>query len=238
MDVKNPQQVEEFTSLMTGIAEYYGNELSPSGIKVYMLGLQRFELPDLKRACSLHMQSPDKGQFMPKVADLIRIIEGDTGSQAGQAWVKADKALRIQGPYRDVCFDDPIIHRVIDDMGGWIHFCTRADENEYPFQQKEFERRYQGYAVRPLQDYPKLLVGMATHQNGVKGHSRRELPALIGDVDAAMRVYQGGVNPAQQINDKRTSVAKFIASMESKTGKSLAIENQSRGKESDHEQDA
>ena len=215
MDVKNPDEILEFTNLITGVSEYYGKKISASSIKVMMLGLQIYPIRDIKRACSIHLKNPDNGQFMPKVADIVRIIDGDTESQAGGGWVKADKALRIQGPYRDVCFDDPIIHKVIDDMGGWINFCTRSDENNYQFQQKEFERRYQGYAGRPLIDYPKLLTGLATHQNGYRGIKHRELPALIGNPERAMEVYRLGIDPGSRDNSKAVSFARLISKMES-----------------------
>ena len=211
MNTSDSRVVREFSNLMVGVAEYYGKDLSAATIKVYMLGLQTYDLMDIKRALSQHMQNPDNGQFMPKVADVVRLIDGDTGSQAGTAWVKVDKALRIQGPYRDVCFDDPIIHRVIDDMGGWIKFVTRADDGEYPFQQKEFERRYQGYAGRPLPDYPKILIGIATHSNDHRGFKNRELPALVGDHERALLVYKNGTEPGTKAI--KQDFARLIADM-------------------------
>lgn len=239
MDFKDSRQVEEFANLFTGVAEYYEKELSPSGLKVLMLGLQRFQLSDIKRACSIHMQNPDNGQFMPKVADIVRIIDGDTGSQAGQGWIKADKALRIQGPYRDICFDDPIIHRVIDDMGGWVHFCTRSNSEEYKYQKLEFEKRYRSYAGKPLPEYPKLLTGMASHQNSVKGYSRRELPALIGDESKALGVYQQGISPTQKQNGQRADFARLIARMESgQKAEQKAISCQSIEQEAEDETDS
>ena len=207
MNINDQTEVQAFTRLMTNISEYYGKEISAASIKVLMLGLQKFAVLDIQRACSVHLQNPDRGQFMPKVADIVRIIDGDTQSQAGGAWVKADRALRIHGPYADVCFDDPIIHAVIADMGGWIHFCTRSDEHEYPFQQKEFERRYQGYAGKPLQFYPKLLRGIASHSNTVENQHRIEPPKLIGDHERAFLVYQNGndgtVKPSGSVDFSR-----------------------------------
>ncbi|MBO9484339.1 DUF6475 domain-containing protein [Salinisphaera sp. G21_0] len=228
MDTNNPQEVKSFIDLMTGVAEYYGKELSPAGMRILMNALAVYPISDIQRACSTHVRNPDSGQFMPKAGDIVRLIEGDTGSQAGQAGVKVDKALRIQGPYVDVCFDDPIIHRVIEDMGGWVHYCTRSNEDEYVFQQKEFERRYKGYVGRPLQEYPKLLTGMASHSNSVKGFQREELPKLIGNQEKAFLVYQNGIEPGAKQSGP-VDFSRMIADMRAGTTPALPNKTSENG---------
>lgn len=233
MDTNNANEVKGFIDLMTGVAEYYGKEISPAFVRTMMNALAVHALQDISRACSIHVRSPDNGQYMPKAGDIVRIIEGDTGSQAGQAGVKVDKALRIQGPYVDVCFDDPIIHRVIDDMGGWAHYCTRSDLDEYVFQKQEFEKRYKGYAGRPLLEYPKLLTGIATHSNSVKGYTREELPKLIGNQERAYQVYQNGMVPGKKKTGP-VDFARLISNARGQNQKTLANNSVDGGSVDDH----
>jgi len=84
---------------------------------------------------------------MPKVADVIKMLQGSTQDSALTAWAKVDKAVRSIGTQMSVAFDDPLIHKVIQDMGGWLGLGQRQ-EAEWPFVAKEFETRYRGFKAR------------------------------------------------------------------------------------------
>lgn len=137
----------DFMEVMTGLSEYYGREVSVPVIKIYWEGLRVYDLQAIREAAGRHIADPDAGKWMPKIADIVKMLSGTTGDAALIAWAKVDKAVRAVGTYSDVVFDDPIIHRVLQDMGGWVMLGTKTD-HDWQFVAKEFETRYRGYKIR------------------------------------------------------------------------------------------
>ena len=104
-----------------------------------------------------------------------------------------DKAVRQVGTHRSVVFDDPLIHRVLQEMGGWIGMGQKT-EDEWPFVAKEFENRYRGYAMRGERpEYPPVLVGIADATNA-RGGFKTEQPMLIGAPEKAQEVMRLGAD--------------------------------------------
>jgi len=182
---------DEFSTMLKTLAEYFGKSLTPGVVAVYWQGLRDLEISELRAALNAHAQNPDSGMFMPKIADIRRMVGGTTQDSALVAWSKVDCAMRYVGPYADVVFDDPIIHRVVRDMGGWIRVGSKGDD-EWPFVAKEFETRYRGYRMRgEVPAYEPVLIGMAGAHNRKAGFAI-DPPRLIGDQEACQRVQRGG----------------------------------------------
>lgn len=180
-----------FLELMTAVCEYYGREASTGVIKIYWEGLKQYDLEAVSNAMWNHAKNPDTGQFMPKIADISRGLQGRTVDQGSIAWSKVDRAVRSVGTYVDVVFDDPIIHRVIQDMGGWIKL-GQLGEDEWPFVEKRFVTAYQGYRMRADKpDYPEILIGMANAQNQTSGQPIQP-PRLLGDQEKAKQILLSG----------------------------------------------
>ena len=182
----------EFSNIMFATCEMY-NRKTPSNqlLEMYWASLIRFSIEDVQRAFSAHIQNPDNGQFMPKPADIVRLIEGDTQSQGGWAWTKVEKAIRHYGSWESICFDDPFIHRVISEMGGWISLCNVSND-ELPFKAKEFEKRYRAYYGRDPGEYLSHLAGQAEAANSLR-NQRVQAPICIGNKDRAALVYKNGI---------------------------------------------
>lgn len=184
---------DRFLTILTGVADYYGKALSEGVIQLYWQGLQQYDIEAVEKAFWDHTQNPDNGQFMPKIADIARAMQGRTQDQAAIAWSKVDQAVRRVGTYSDVVFDDPIIHRVVADMGGWIWFGNQK-EDEWPFVAKNFENRYRGYKLRgEVPEYSPVLIGMANAYNQKEGFKSAP-PVLIGAQNKAKSVMLGGTN--------------------------------------------
>jgi hypothetical protein len=182
---------KRFFTTLIGVADYYGKELSKGVLVVYWEGLREYDLEAVEKALWAHAKNPDTGQWMPKVADVAKMLEGRTSDQAAVAWSKVDRAVRQVGSYADVVFDDALIHRVLHDMGGWLQIVSKS-EADWPFIAKEFENRYRGYRMRgETPPYPPVLIGMANAQNGKQGYAL-QAPVLVGDPVAAQRVLAGG----------------------------------------------
>lgn len=188
-------EFDDFSGILEVIAEQYGKKLSQNVVALYWQALQDYDLAAVKDALGRHLRNTDTGQFMPKVADIIRMMQGSSMDSALSAWSKVDRALRQVGPYESVVFDDPIIHRVLHDMGGWLSLGTKT-EDEWPFVAKEFENRYRGFKSRNERvEYPSKLTGIFEANNSSEGH-KIAAPILIGDATKAHEVLalgsQGG----------------------------------------------
>lgn len=182
-----------FAQLLTAISALYNKAISEMLIELYWRSLKRFEFQAVQNAFMAYIDHTESGQFMPKPADIIRMIEGDVASQALQAWSKVEQAIRVIGRYSTIVFDDPIIHAVITDMSGWIHLCNTSHK-ELNFRANEFTKRYRGYLLKKPTVYPKQLTGFIEQYNGQHGY-KLEPPVLFGNPTLALQIYQQGNEP-------------------------------------------
>lgn len=181
-----------FAELFTALADYYGAEISQASLRLYWEGLKAYDYNAIEKAAWAHTQLPDEaGRWMPKVSDLNKMLIGRTSDQSQIAWSKVDRAVRTVGPYADVAFDDPIIHRVVQDMGGWVCVCSK-EEKEWPFVAKEFCTRYQAFRMTgDTPEHPRYLIGMANANNTHAGQQHKLEVRLLGNTDKARQIASG-----------------------------------------------
>ena len=204
-------EFDKFHEGIVGVMSFYGRDVSQFAMDVWWNAMRPFDLPAITEAFNRHLTNPDTGQFAPKPADIVRMLGGRTQDRALVAWSKVDRAVRSVGTYASVAFDDPLIHRVLHDMGGWVGLGQKT-EDEWPFVAKEFENRYRGYAMRgETPDYPQELIGIAEAYNGRKG-MRSDPPRLIGDRTAAERVMSGGRDGADLISFSSPAALRLVDS--------------------------
>lgn len=170
---------------------YYGKTLTDEVAAMYALGLSDMSAEEVRQALSAHMRNPDKGQWIPKVSDLVAFRTGNSDAQADAAWAKVHHAVGSVGGYESVVFDDALIHAVIGMMGGWIRFCTQETHDALDWMGKDFRRIYKGLLNNPLPDYPRVLVGIAETHNSAHGFEVAP-PKLYGRRDKALLVYNSG----------------------------------------------
>lgn len=195
----NQQDVAPFSALISDVYAFYRQDSSTFAVKVWWQAMQPFDFLAVAEALNRHCVNPDSGQFMPKPADVVKMLQGSTQDSALAAWAKVDRAIRTVGTHRSVAFDDALIHRVLTEMGGWIEM-GRKSEDEWPFVRNEFVTRYRGYRVRnETPDYPPHLIGLAEAQNAKSGFLV-EAPLLLGNPETAALVARRGSNgPLLQI---------------------------------------
>lgn len=180
-----------FFELVGNVYAFYRQDYSKFAGGVWLQAMQPFDLPAVADAMNRHCVNPDSGQFMPKPADIVKMLQGSTQDSALVAWSKVDLAVRSCGTYNSVVFDDPIIHRVIVEMGGWVLVGSK-DDKEWPFVKNEFVNRYRGYRMRSeIPDYLPVLIGISEAQNS-RSSQNIAPPVLIGNADAARHVMLGG----------------------------------------------
>ena len=142
-----------FSKMLALTAEQYSKAVSPELARFYFDGLAHLSLDDVRSALNAHVRNTDVGQFMPKIADLIRAVEGTSEDAA----YRALSAMKI-GAGGGRC-DDPIAHAVIADMGGWRAIGLRNTEEWQSFGTKDFVKRYCAYKARGDANAPGYLPG-------------------------------------------------------------------------------
>lgn len=183
--------------------------LSEIEISLWWSSLREYDLAAVRQGFSLHVKNPDTGKWMPAPADIIFMLGGSTQDSALLAWAKVDKAVRQVGSHQSVVFDDPIVHRVLLDMGGWAALGNKA-EKEWPFLAKEFETRYRAFKLRNVvPEYPPILIGISQAGNVIEGYAGGA-PVLIGDASQAGKVMLGGTT-TPILAFTRTTAADLIA---------------------------
>jgi hypothetical protein len=176
---------------MGDVQAFYGKDFSEFAGRVWWEAMKQYDLSAVADALNRHCVNPDSGQFAPRPADVVKMLQGSTQDSALVAWSKVDSTIRHKGTYVSVVFDDPVIHRVLLDMGGWVTVGSK-DEDEWPFVRNEFVNRYRGYKSRSeVPEYPPVLIGIAEAQNSRSGfHSAP--PLLVGDAAKAKMVLAAG----------------------------------------------
>lgn len=182
---------EGFQQTIENVYSFYGKDCSTFALDVWWQALKPYDLEAVRSALGRHCVNPDNGQWLPKPADVVRMMEGSTLDSAIAAWTKIDRAVQSVGTYETVVFDDALIHAVISDMGGWPQLGQKTVD-EWPFVAKEFQARYRSYKARnetPV--HPPKLIGIFDMQNTPQGFKQQD-PVLIGKPAEAIKVLENG----------------------------------------------
>ena len=187
-----------FRDVMTATLDLYGKTASAPVLRLWWASLEPYTIEEVRFGFTKYVRSPDNGTFPPKPADIIRMIEGTAGDRGMLAWGRVQDAIKRVGGYRSVAFDDPIIHSVIEDMGGWPALCS-TETDQMQFRSAEFAKRYRAHAERGIEAHEPYLIGRSEASNRMNGH-KAEPPMLIGDAaKAALIVQQGQSTPRLRI---------------------------------------
>jgi hypothetical protein len=188
-----PQHKDDFVGLIVKVAEQYNRPINDSFLETYWHSLKEFSFNEIQAAFLTRFENPDNGHFMPHPSDILRILQGDSETQALQAWTKVVNGIRQVGIYASIVFDDPLIHAVISDMGHWISLCCKTQE-ELKFLGYEFQKRYRGYFIKRPQQYVNRLIGILEHHDQLNYRHVPD-PILFGDRSSAFMTYSDGCDP-------------------------------------------
>lgn len=172
-----------FRKMMVLVAEQYGKPMSPDLIRLYFDGLSHLPIETVRGALNKHLRNPDTGQFMPKIADVIRACDGRTEDAAYAALVELQSAFSNVGAWSSVEFTDKITMAVVRDMGGWPELCGRDAEEWAQFGSKDFVKRYRIYLERGNATAPTYLPGL--YERSPQGTTQK--PILVGKVLPKLR---------------------------------------------------
>lgn len=182
----NTEQKTDFYLLVNDALGYWKQDVSEFALSVWWNGCKGFEFDQVARALSEHATDPDKGQFAPKVADIVRILGGTRTDRSLLEWGRVHTAMSSVGAYSDIDFADPATHAAIRDMGGWPKIC-RTNIDELSYLQHRFCELYKAYDGREVEQVH--LIG---------DRSPDEMYAKRG-LQAPKPVLISGANPKSKI---------------------------------------
>lgn len=183
---------EQKAELITDVMKFYRQDITKFTISVWQNAMQPYSFEQVSKAMSAHVANPENGQFMPKPADIVKQLSGTVTDRSAMAWGKVYDAAQRIGAYTDVVFDDPAIHAVIEDMGGWVKIC-RAETKDISYLMHRFCESYKAYASRGNFEYPRQLHGdRSPDSEYIKKGLKPPSAKLIGNPQKAMDVLQGG----------------------------------------------
>lgn len=194
----NQQNKREFKDLITSVLAFYRQDVSAFALGVWWAACSPFDIEQVRQALNAHAIDAERGQFAPKPADIVRALQGTRTEQARLAWGKAFDAMQQVGAYQSVTFDDPVIHLVIEDLGGWQKVC-RSTMDELGYLEHRFCEAYRAHAGRPLGEYPSRLLG---EFECINRHEGRKVapPMLVGNPQRAAEVLRlGGAGGRTQL---------------------------------------
>lgn len=172
---------KEFSTKLAALAVVYDKPMTRDSVKLYFLTLQDLPISQVIGAFN-HLARTSK--WFPKPAEIRDAITGDVAAMAAIAYDRFLKALESVGTYQTVIFDDPVIHAVVQAMGGWVELGQKQFDE---WTRKEFERLYIVYKKNPSPEAtPLRLVGRIEAHNGAHGYKVPE-PVLIGDGEKIQR---------------------------------------------------
>lgn len=158
----------EFITLMTQVLGFYRQDASEFALSVWWEACRGAELEQVRKALNAHAVNPEKGQFPPKPADIVRELGGTFTDRALLAWGRVTRAMSEVGAYASVDFGDPVIHETISQLGGWSAIC-RVPNDEQQFLQKRFCDFHRTFTTRGAPaDAPLQLQGEHDTANAAK----------------------------------------------------------------------
>jgi hypothetical protein len=195
----SPNQKADFYALIADVLGYWKQDVSEFALNVWWNGCQGYEFDQVSRALSNHATDPDKGQFAPKVADIVRILGGTKTDRSLREWGRVHEAMGRVGAYQDVDFGDPATHAAIRDMGGWPKLC-RTEMDQLSYLQHRFCELYKVHDGQSSE-----LISLMGDRSPDEMYRKRGLPP-----PTAIRI-EGG-NPLKIANTPslQTEIAKAL----------------------------
>jgi len=168
---------KEFSKHLTGIAETLDASLSSVKVQIYFQALEDISIGDIKKALGFISRT---SKFFPKPVEIREAVFGKLEDRALVAVELISEARRSISGYASVCFEDPIIHVLIENFGGWEEL-TALTKEEWKWVKKDFIKQYPVFAGRTtLADVPERLKGI--HEKSAVEPWPEDKVALVGDI--------------------------------------------------------
>ncbi len=138
------EEKQELIEQISGLFVYYGVEISPIVLKIYITALLNYPIADIKNAVSYFIKNSDR---MPKVADFTNYFNGggiSLDDRSEIAWSLVLKAIDKFGTYYSFTFKDKAIRKALDIIG-YSNICETL-ESELNWKKADFIKIYKTFA--------------------------------------------------------------------------------------------
>lgn len=164
------QRTKRLTEAVTVMGEAFRQKITTLTLRAFEIGTADLPIEDVERAC---LRAITECRFMPTVSELRRLA-GIIPTEARNvlAWGVFQKAVREQGVYRSVDFDDPLINATVRLLGGWEQICEIESGEQFDtWLRKRFETTYQNLCETGCSgEYCRPLIGICDRDNTAAGY--------------------------------------------------------------------
>lgn len=176
-----------FVKSMAGLCELFERQQTDALLDIYYQALSDLTDDQFRQGIAAIVRGK-KFNKLPLPGEILDAVGGNQ-SAALLALDKAERAVEKHGSYSAVIFDDPVIHMVIANMGGWPRFCAPSsygDDREWHWIQKEFVKLYEAFSKSQRSEFPTVLVGLSDTSYVRNGETVVVPPKIIGDQQKAL----------------------------------------------------
>ena len=175
----------KFKEYMATLCELHDRTMSKLLTDLYWRVLEPYTDEEAEKAFQEIIYT---SKFFPKPADFIEALKGKVQNRATLAWLEVLEAVARIGNYQSVKFSDPVIHSVVNAMGGWPQLCM-MEAKEEKWKQKEFERLYEIISAREG-GHTGYLPGTHEMENHRAGYDVQNNIVMIGFARAKTKLLQ------------------------------------------------
>ena len=176
------QDDAQFAVLWVKLFDAYGYRPSASQLVTAQEALSIYDINDIERAVNQAIRTL---KYVPKIADIVEIIEGKNEDIKARLENKAvqiyNKILRCLGGY-DVVIEDPRACYALSTAFGSIRSLSARPDNDYA-NQKDKEAFVKAYVTAP-----DTLSGISHVFDGYKGTDGSPLVRFIGNNSECKRI--------------------------------------------------
>ena len=170
---------ETFNTIMNQLNYLYSKDVPPIEIHDLYFNIfsQEFENDEEFTKSALLVIKTRVFPNFPKPAEFLEACKrkDDVEAEITNEQINIRQAIKKYGAYSNVCFDNPIIHKVIQNLfGSWVKMCRMEIEEFETLMKWDFPKIYKFYREQKIKEVPLFLEGIATHQNSL-GNNKEEI---------------------------------------------------------------
>lgn len=183
---------ESFNTIMNQLSFLYSKDVPPVEIHDLYFNIfsQEFENDEDFIKSSLLVIKTRVFPSFPKPAEFLESCKrkDDVETEVINEQINIRQAIKKYGAYSNVCFDNPVIHKVIQNLfGSWVKMCRMEIEEFENLMKWDFQKVYKFYREQKIKEVPLFLEGISTHQNSLLNQKEEILINYIGNKEKCLK---------------------------------------------------
>jgi hypothetical protein len=145
-----------------------GRELTKPMLLGHWIANKDLPWADFERGCEKALRTC---RTMPAPVDLRELSGSITAvMRSALAWDALKRAIRREGSWRSVHFDDAAVTAAVRNLGGWARLCSLESEELDKWVRRDFEKIYLAFSERGVPaDMAEPLAGAFEISNSAQG---------------------------------------------------------------------